>query len=207
MSRLVIYGTGGLGRDLLVTTRAERREVVFMTDDPASAHPAMTLSARADLREDDAVVIAVADTAVRRRLAAGFGRFGTIVAPTAIVCAGVPIGPGAMLLDQSIIEPGVTIGTHFVLHLFSYVAHDCTVGDFVTVMPRVGISGYVQIGDGALLGTSATIRPGAKDKPLTIGRNAIVGMGSVVMRDVPANCVVMGNPARVVRTFPDPHGL
>src|SRR5690242_20996300 len=47
---------------------------------------------------------------------------------------------------------------------------------------------------GASIGTSSTILCG-----VTIGENAIVGAGSVVDRDVPANTVVAGNPARVLR--------
>ena len=47
---------------------------------------------------------------------------------------------------------------------------------------------------GASIGTSATILCG-----VTIGENAIVGAGSVVTKDVPANAVVAGNPARVIR--------
>ncbi len=47
---------------------------------------------------------------------------------------------------------------------------------------------------GASIGTGATILPN-----LSIGENAIVGAGSVVTRDVPANAVIAGNPAKVLR--------
>lgn len=49
---------------------------------------------------------------------------------------------------------------------------------------------------GASIGSSATIMCG-----VTIGENALVGAGSVVTKDVPANTVVMGNPARVTRSL------
>ena len=52
---------------------------------------------------------------------------------------------------------------------------------------------------GASIGSGATILAN-----LTIGENAIVGAGSVVTRDVPANTIVAGNPARVLRSIPTP---
>jgi len=52
---------------------------------------------------------------------------------------------------------------------------------------------------GASIGSGATILAS-----LTIGENAIVGAGSVVTRDVPANTIVVGNPARVLRSITSP---
>lgn len=55
-----------------------------------------------------------------------------------------------------------------------------------------------KVGRRAAIGSGATILPGVE-----IGANAIVGAGSVVTRDVPADTVVAGNPARVVGPVPD----
>ncbi len=55
----------------------------------------------------------------------------------------------------------------------------------------------VHIGKKAWIGAGATILPG-----VTIGDNAVVGAGSVVTRDVPANTIVAGNPARIIREIP-----
>ena len=52
----------------------------------------------------------------------------------------------------------------------------------------------VKIGDNVWIGGSVTILPG-----VTIGSNVTVGAGSVVVNDIPDNCVAVGNPARVVR--------
>jgi serine acetyltransferase len=52
----------------------------------------------------------------------------------------------------------------------------------------------VRIGDGAWLGTGVVVLPG-----VTIGANCAVGANSVVAEDLPANCVAVGSPARVVR--------
>jgi acetyltransferase-like isoleucine patch superfamily enzyme len=53
----------------------------------------------------------------------------------------------------------------------------------------------VFIGDRCSIGTGAIILGGVK-----IGNEVIVGAGSVVVKDVPSNCIVAGNPARIIRT-------
>ena len=55
----------------------------------------------------------------------------------------------------------------------------------------------ITIGDNAWLGASVTVAPG-----VTIGRNAVVGAGSLVLHDVPGHVVAVGSPARVVRHTP-----
>ena len=91
------------------------------------------------------------------------------------------------------------IGKHFHCNIYSYVAHDCRLGDFVTFAPQVCCNGRVQIDDHAYIGTGAMLKQGDHRKPLKIGRGAIVGMGAVVLKDVPDGAVVAGNPASVIR--------
>jgi maltose O-acetyltransferase len=57
----------------------------------------------------------------------------------------------------------------------------------------------ITIGDNVWLGSGAIVLPG-----VTIGDNTVVGAGAVVTRDLPANVVAAGNPARVVRTIAEP---
>jgi maltose O-acetyltransferase len=54
----------------------------------------------------------------------------------------------------------------------------------------------IVIGDNVWLGSGAIVLAG-----LTIGANSVIGAGAVVTRDIPANVVAVGNPARVIRTI------
>ena len=74
-----------------------------------------------------------------------------------------------------------------------------TIGDNVTVGHQVMLHGCT-IGDGSLIGIQAVILNGAK-----IGRNCIVGAGSVVTegKEFPDNSLIIGSPAKVVRTLDD----
>lgn len=62
--------------------------------------------------------------------------------------------------------------------------------------PIIGEAGETVIGDNVFIGMNSIILMGTK-----IGNNVIVGAGSVVSGTVPDNCVVAGNPARVIRTL------
>ena len=104
------------------------------------------------------------------------------------------IGPGALFSPFTVVTSNVRIGSHFHCNLYSYVEHDCLIGDFVTFAPAVRCNGNVSIGDGAYIGSGAIIRQG-----LTIGAGAVVGMGAVVTRDVPAGETWVGNPAKSLR--------
>ena len=74
------------------------------------------------------------------------------------------------------------------------MGHDCSVGNYVSVMSGTCVCGHVLISDGAYLATNSTVIPGKK-----IGDNAKIGAGSVVIRNVKPNTTVMGVPAQLVR--------
>jgi sugar O-acyltransferase (sialic acid O-acetyltransferase NeuD family) len=111
----------------------------------------------------------------------------------------VILGDGIILCPGVTIMPNVVIGNYFQGHLNSYVAHDCVIGDFVTLLPGAICSGRVEIKNNVTIGAGASIKNGSRLKPLTIGEGSIVGIGAVVTKDVPSGCVVVGNPAKIVR--------
>ncbi len=106
------------------------------------------------------------------------------------------IDEGAVFCANTMVTSDAMIGKYFQCNIYSYVAHDCRIGDFVTFAPGVRCNGRVTIGDYAYIGTGAIIREGTAEKPLSIGKGAIVGMGAVVTKDVPDGETVVGNPAR-----------
>lgn len=203
--RIGLCGTGGFAREVapLAVIQAGANNVQHIELDPVVGElnglPVVTL---ADAPLDAALSIAIADASVRRRLDAEMtaaGRtFVSIVAPTCVFRGPSQIGEGAILCDHVVITANVVVGRHFQANLFSYVAHDCIVGDFVTLAPRVCINGNTVIEDDVYVGTGAVLKQGTPDKPLRIGRGAVIGMGAVVTKDVPAGAVVVGNPARAL---------
>jgi sugar O-acyltransferase (sialic acid O-acetyltransferase NeuD family) len=146
------------------------------------------------------VTITIANSAIREKLAARCAAAGIgiadVRAANALAFDDVAIGEGAILCGFTHLTSGIRIGRHFHANLYSYVAHDCIIGDYVTFAPSVHCNGNVHIDDHAYIGTGAILKQGTPDKPLKIGRGATVGMGAVVTKDVAAGDVVVGNPAR-----------
>ena len=113
------------------------------------------------------------------------------------------------------IQKNASVGRQCKISSHSFVCEGVTIEDNVfighgvmfinDIYPRATANGQLQteadwkvertvIKNGASIGTGATILAN-----VTIGENAIVGAGSVVTKNVPANCIVAGNPARVLR--------
>lgn len=196
--RLVIYGAGGFGREVVTAARNSGRGIAFLSDTPAEPFAGAPVITLRDLAPDDEVVIAVADAAIRQKLAARCSRFGRVISPTTVIGNDVEIGEGAIFCDFSMVTASARIGRHFHCNIYSYVAHDCVIGDFVTFGPKVCCNGNIHIGDGAYIGTGVAIKQGRPGRPLTIGAGAIVGAGAVVTKDVPPGLTVVGNPARLL---------
>ena len=148
------------------------------------------------------VCIAIANSQIRERLAlqcaaVGMGFF-EVRAANVVQMDDVRLGEGAILSPFVTLTSNIRIGRHFHANLYSYVEHDCVIGDFVTFAPGVQCNGNVVIEDHAYIGTGAVIKQGLPGAPLVIGRGAVVGMGAVVTKSVPPGVTVVGNPARVM---------
>jgi sugar O-acyltransferase (sialic acid O-acetyltransferase NeuD family) len=150
--------------------------------------------------------IAVADGRVRERLAERCIHDGVsffdIRADNIVVMDDVDIGVGAALSPFVTLTNNIRIGRHFHANLYSYVEHDCVIGDYVTFAPGVRCNGNVIVEDFAYVGSGAMLRQGRADAPLVIGRGAVVGMGAVVTRSVAPGVTVVGNPARELSSRP-----
>ena len=210
-----VIGAGGFGREVAPLVRraigfepAETRAGMCFVVEGDAAHESvngvvvMGINAFITLSGERRFNVAIGNSLVRQRIAerliaAGCIPF-SIVAENAVIMDGNRIGEGAILSPFTTITSNANIGKFFHANIYSYVAHDCVIGDYVTFAPGVKCNGNVSIGDHAYIGTGAVLKQGASDKPLMIGRGATVGMGAIVTKDVPANATVVGNPARLM---------
>jgi sugar O-acyltransferase (sialic acid O-acetyltransferase NeuD family) len=205
MVKVAIYGAGGFGREVAPLARFYADDILFVSDDPDQIGKNLNGIRVVDFetlrRDPDRLVsITVADGPARRAIAdrcrAEGLRFGTIKARTYVEHDDVEIGEGGLLCDFTMCTSNVRIGRFFHANIYSYIAHDSVIGDFVTLAPRVCINGNIVIEDDVYVGTAATFKQGTPSKPLVIGRGAVIGMGAVVTKDVAPGAIMVGNPAR-----------
>jgi sugar O-acyltransferase (sialic acid O-acetyltransferase NeuD family) len=138
----------------------------------------------------------VARCQVTREIIARGGRLANFVHPSLDLNM-VRMGVGNYIQEAVVLQAEVEIGDNSSLHMGALVGHESRIGHSVFVAHAVSVSGSVDIGDGCFIGTNATIIP-----RIRIGKWATVGAGSVVTKDVPAHAVVVGNPARVIKSNP-----
>lgn len=194
-----------LVRSQLQVELQEPWDLVFIDDQPPAAevngHRVLTygqwLAEPASMRS---VTIAIADSRVRENVALrcrsdGVG-FIDVRASNVFTMDEVQVDVGSILSPFVTLTSNVRIGCHFHANIYSYVAHDCVIGDYVTFAPSVHCNGNVVIEDYAYIGTGAILKQGRSGQPLVIGKGAVVGMGAVVTKNVEAGTTVVGNPAR-----------
>lgn len=210
MRQLVVIGTGGFAREVLVVVDAINAAaarplwqvvglVADWTPDPAALEvwgdapylgPVDVLDT---MGPDVSYVIAVGATDGRRALAERVGSrpAAVLVHPSAALGRDVQLGPGTIVCSHVSITTHVIVGRHAHVNLNCTIGHDVVVGDHVTFSPGSLVSGHVTIEDEAMLGTGAILNPEVR-----VGRGATVGSGAVVLSDVAPGATVVGIPAR-----------
>jgi sugar O-acyltransferase (sialic acid O-acetyltransferase NeuD family) len=152
-----------------------------------------------EFKESDNVVIAVADGALRRSIYEYLKNksveFPLITSPASFIGKTCQIQEGAVICPFVTITSSAKIGKAFQANIYSYVAHDCMIGDHVTFAPSVKCNGNVIIEDDVYIGTGVIIHQGKLNKPLKIGKGAVIAAGSVVTKSVAPGITVFGSPA------------
>ena len=145
------------------------------------------------------VVIAIADNKIRNKIYLDLKEkgvnFPNIFHKSSYISKSSQIDEGSIICPFVTITSKANIGKNFQANIYSYVGHDCVIGDNVTFAPSVKCNGNIVIEDDVYVGTGAIIHQGKPNKPLILGKGSIIAAGSVVTKRVPAEMRVFGNPA------------
>lgn len=124
----------------------------------------------------------------------GFSNAYRLIDPTVVVPRNLHIADGVY------INAGCTLGSHSHFDSFVFINRGASIGHharlapYVSIGPGAVLAGMVSIGMGSMIGAGAVVLP-----EISIGENAVIGAGAVVTRDVPAHCMMLGNPARIAK--------
>lgn len=210
MKDLIIIGASGFGRE--VAWHVERINacnptwnlIGFIDDNEKlqgkliNGYPIVGTTEDINKYKDSYFVCAIGSASIRERIVHRISdnrgiKFATIIDPDAIVSDRVTVGEGTIICAGVIVTVNISIGCHCIITGGCTVGHDAVISDYVTVYPSTNISGMVHIGECVELGTGSKVIQG-----LQIGNNTIIGAGSVVIKDMPDNCKIVGVPARVI---------
>lgn len=208
--KLLVYGSGGFGKEVLDTARRMNRATPrwdgfeFIEDvRPPGEYfgiPVRTVSdALARYPSDEReVIIAVGEPRSRVRLREELGErgvtFGRVIDPSAIIAESAVLGDGVIVSAFCIVASSATLGDNVVLNVQAIAGHDVSVERDTVLSSMVNIGGACTVGTCSYIGMGAQV----KDK-ISIGDRTILGMGSVLHDSLGDDLIAMGNPARAVR--------
>lgn len=211
MKNLIIFGASGFGREVAwLVERINNTEPTwnllgFLDDNNDirnfDINGYRVLGDTGDIRNysDSYFVCAVGASKTRERIINKMKmvqpdiRFATLVDPSVILSKSVDIGEGTIICAHSVLTVNIAIGVHVIINLDCTIGHDAVLSDYVTLYPSVNVSGTANIGRAVELGTGTQVIQGK-----SIGSNSIIGAGAVVVKDIPASCTAVGNPAKPI---------
>ncbi len=123
------------------------------------------------------------------------GRMINVIHPDSIVSKSVTFSNGIFVGPRVVLVHNVKVGRGSLINSGAIVDHDSVLEDFVFLCPGTNVAGNVYFEEGSFLGIGASVIPGKR-----IGSWAVVGAGSVVINDVLSKEVVVGVPAKNIRS-------
>lgn len=208
MKHLLIIGARGFGREIYRTFihtepyLSKQIDMKGFLDDKADAldgldgdwPPIVGAVESYEVQENDVFFCAMGDPHWRKHYAeiieSKGGKFINIIHHTAQVSPIAKIGTGCTIGPFTTISPNVTIGNHVMIQAYDDFGHDSIIGDYASIESYVFLGGYAKVGELATMHTKSSIIPHK-----SIGKECVVGFGSVVMRNFKDGTHVFGNPA------------
>lgn len=205
---IILVAASGLAREVVSACRRPGWNggalVGYLDDDPGKAGTTIDgLPVLGDLESvpkyrDARFVVCAGKGKARRAIVgrlAGLGvkpdRYATVIDPSVHVPMSCSVGAGSILLSGTVLTADVEVGAHVVCMPNVVLTHDDVLSDFATLAAGVALGGTVHVGEGAYIGMNALVR-----EQRTIGAEATLGMGSVLLADQPAGTIWAGVPAR-----------
>lgn len=200
---LLIIGAGGHAKVVIEVARAAGWEPMATFDSDATGS-VLGVPIRGDDDEAERLIkvgpvrhaiVALGLNALRSRIAIRLRELGattpTLIHPRANISPSAEIGPGTVVMPGAVVNAMARIGYDVIVNTSAIVEHDCVLGDAAHIAPGTALGGQCEVGARTLVGIGARVRP-----RMRIGSDVVIGAGSVVVRDIPDEATVVGNPAQ-----------
>jgi sugar O-acyltransferase (sialic acid O-acetyltransferase NeuD family) len=207
---LGIYGAGGLGREVFELANIINScnnfwtEIVFIDDAKVTINPRQASILKfEDIKnkyklDDIEVCIAIGEPSIRKilfkKLINSNITISTLIHPKVEIPKSTVIGKGTIINKLTSISCDSVIGENVYIHPMACIGHDSIIGDHTIISSYADVAGDCNVGDCAFLAINVIMKQGT-----SIGANSIVGLASVVHRDIKEGVIALGNPARPMK--------
>lgn len=146
-------------------------------------------------RPDFDALVAIGDNSIRERIQLTLPHVSApLIHPQAIVSPSATIGKGSIVMAGVVINAGARIGRGVIVNTGAVVEHDCVIDDFVHISPSAALAGGISVKQRAWVGIGSSII-----QQVTIGSDAVIGAGSVVVNDIPDGVTAVGSPCSIIK--------
>lgn len=207
MTEIAVYGAGGFGREVnLIIQQLIKKGYpyhflgFFDDEDKSSEFGKSYLGNTEKLNNWESpisIALAIGNGNIRKkvieRIKNPMVEFSKVVSPYAIFNDIINIGKGSIICAGANLTTNIKIGDFVVLNLNTTVGHDCLLENFTSVMPGANLAGNVTLRECSFVGSGANVLNGVE-----IAENSVLGAGGVLTKNLEANKIAMGVPAKIV---------
>lgn len=191
---IAIIGNGGMGREVKSYFNKIGIESIFFVSDEFYK-PNSNLMKLSDLDIDKHhVLVCIANPSARKQIVNNLPnetRYFTFIHPSAQVYTEHMIGEGSIICPNVVVSCNVKIESHVIINYNSTIGHDTHIGNYSTINPNSSVSGNCLLEDNVFIGAGTSIKEKTK-----IVSDVIVGMGTVVVKDIVNTGTYVGVPSR-----------
>lgn len=207
---LGVYGSGGLGREVVelakqINSVSKRWDDIVFIDDysPEPSKNGIKIFKFSEILESYSkeaieISIAIGEPYIRKTLFEKIKDNGynlaTLIHPQVYIPESTEVLQGSTICIYSFVSCNVKIGANVYIQPQTLIGHDCIIEDHSVISPCAALAGSCFVGECTYVGMGVQAKEKSK-----IGSGSIVGMGSVVINDIPESVIAIGNPARVMK--------
>ena len=209
MTNIIIIGAGSVGCHIVCNIRQyfpNTNVIGFLDDDQKKIGKKFfnipvigSIDSLPKFGDNIGLVVGIAFPQIKKMIIERITTYGQYNFPSLIsnhawISNKVTIGEGTIIYPGASVNYNTKIGAFSILNLNCAIGHDCIINDYSSLAPSVSLAGHTKVGNECELGIGS-----CSIQSVSIGNGAVIGAGTVLIRDVPDYAVVVGNPGKVIK--------
>lgn len=200
MNKVNLYGASGHSKVIIEILETNKDQIINVFDDNSLIKDVIGYNCKDASKiefDNSEWIVSIGNNAIRKVIVEKYNKmsFTNAIHKSANISKRAVIGVGTVIMCGVSINSEVNIGSHCIINTNASIDHECVLSNFVHISPNATLTGNIKVGEGTMVGAGVTIIPN-----INIGKWCVIGAGSVVINDIPDYSVVVGNPAKIIKT-------